>query len=309
MRDASRKLNVELELGSESVRPAEPITLSMRDGYILRMIRGPEPGAIWSLYEGETIIGRGHQASVRIEDASLSPQHARIIVGAAGVTLRDLGSVNGTYVEGKRLDGPKVLRHGDRICMGSVYVRLDGLDPHERQVEQRMRETAIRDRLTGLYNRGVFDERLLAEVAFARRYGAAVGVIMIDIDHFKQVNDTYGHAMGDAVLRSIGQRLLNSARTEDVIARYGGEELSVIARGVEPVSLIGFADRIRCIVGEGGVMNRGQLVKVTVSCGVAGVTGASARQATPTSILQAADMALYEAKRQGRNRVIASNVS
>jgi diguanylate cyclase (GGDEF)-like protein len=307
MRNAQANLDSDINRETSSVRPAEPLALPTRDSYLLRMLRGPDAGAIWNLFEGEAIIGRGHQASVRIEDDSLSRQHARIIVGAAGVTLRDLGSVNGTYVEGKKLQGPTVLRNGDRICMGNICLRLDALDICERQIEQRIRETSIRDSLTGLYNRGVFDERLAAEVAFAKRHGSALGVIMVDIDYFKQVNDTYGHAVGDAILRSVAQRLQNSVRAEDVTARYGGEELSIIARGVELDGMVGFAERIRSTVEAGAVMNNGHIIKVTASCGVASVSGSSARLATPTSLLHAADLALYEAKRQGRNRVMAYN--
>jgi two-component system, cell cycle response regulator len=290
-----------------SVRPVAPMVLPVRDHYLLRMIRGPEAGATWSLYDGEAIIGRGYQASIRIEDEALSLQHARVIVGAAGVTLRDLGTPNGTYVEGKQLKGPIVLRNADRVCLGSTCLRLDAFDPYEREVDRRMRETAVRDRLTNLFNRNAFEERLSAEVAFARRHGTTIGVVMIDIDFFKQVNDTYGHSAGDAVLRSVAQGLQNTVRAEDITGRYGGEELSVIARGIDRAGLAQFAERIRRTVEAGSVPTGDAVIKVTASCGVAGVTGANARKVTSTSLVHEADMALYEAKRQGRNRVVISD--
>lgn len=292
---------------SNTERPKAGLALPLRDSHMLRVIRGPEPGALWSLYEGEAIIGRGLQASVRIEDDSVSRQHARVIVGPAGVTLRDLGSENGTYVEGKKLKGPTVLRDGDRITVGNVCLRLDALDPFERLVELRLRESSIRDPLTGLYNRGVFDERLAAEVAFARRHGSALGVIMLDVDHFKRVNDTHGHAAGDLVLRGVAERLQDSVRTEDVTARYGGEELSVIVRGADREGMQQLAERIRAAVEAGHVATGGQLIKVTLSAGGALVSGQRARETTPQSLLQAADSALYAAKAAGRNRVLIAS--
>ncbi len=291
---------------SDTDRPSSAVSLPVRDSHMLRVIRGPEPGAMWSLYEGEAIIGRGLQASVRIDDDSVSRQHARVIVGPAGVTLRDLGSESGTFVEGKKLKGPTVLRDGDRIVLGKVCLRLDALDPYERLVELRMRETSIRDPLTGLHNRGVFDERLTAEVAFARRHGTSLAVIMIDVDHFKRVNDTYGHTGGDAVLRVVAERLQDSVRTEDVTARYGGEELGVIARGVDRAGALHVAERIRTAIEACHVAQNGQVIKVTASCGVAIVSGQRAREATPQSLLQAADAALYTAKSSGRNRVVSA---
>lgn len=292
---------------ADSERPSQAGALPMRDSHVLRVIRGPELGALWSLYEGEAIVGRGLQASVRIEDESVSPQHARIIVGPAGVTLRDLGSDTGTYVEGKKLKGPVVLRDGERIVLGNVCLRLDALDPYERLVEMRLREASVRDPLTGLYNRGVFDERLASEVAFARRHGSALGVVMIDVDHFKSVNDNYGHAVGDAVLRSVAERLQTCVRTEDVTARYGGEELSVIVRGADRNGLAQLAERIRSAIEGGRLSNNGRIIQVTASCGTAFVTGQRAREATPLSLVQAADAALYAAKHAGRNRVVAAD--
>lgn len=278
--------------------------LPIRDTHVLRVIRGPEPGALWTLFEGEAIVGRGPQASVRIDDDSVSLQHARIIVGAAGVTLRDLGSELGTYVEGKRLKGPTVLRHGDRIVVGAVCLRMDALDPYERLVELRQRESAIRDPLTGLYNRGVFDERLASELAFAKRHGSAVGLVMIDVDHFKRVNDTYGHASGDAVLKAVAECLHATVRTEDITARYGGEELSVIGRGVDAVGMAQMAERIRARVERCAVASNGQVIRVTISCGVSVVSGQSARDASPATLHRAADEALYDAKKTGRNKVV-----
>jgi diguanylate cyclase (GGDEF)-like protein len=199
-----------------------------------------------------------------------------------------------------------VLRDGDRIGVGNVYLRLDILDPNERLVELRLRESSIRDPLTGLYNRGVFDERLAAEVAFSRRHGSALALIMLDVDHFKKVNDTYGHSGGDAVLRVVAERIQETVRTEDVTARYGGEELSVIARGVDREGVMQLAERIRAAVESARVSTGGTLIKVTLSAGAAVVSGQRARTITPVALLQAADTALYMAKNAGRNRVICA---
>jgi diguanylate cyclase (GGDEF)-like protein len=166
-----------------------------------------------------------------------------------------------------------------------------------------LRLLSTRDRFTGLLNRAVFNEQLDREVAFARREDGRFAVAMIDIDHFKKFNDTYGHAGGDEALRSVAMTLRESCRATDVVARYGGEEFALVLPGVMSGRAADLLERIRRVLAVKPIHlpNRSKPVSLTVSIGVAlwPDDGQNAAE-----ILQCADQRLYQAKSQGRDRVV-----
>lgn len=164
-----------------------------------------------------------------------------------------------------------------------------------------MRSLAERDALTGLHNRRSFDEHLNAEVARFDRYRRPFALVMMDIDHFKSVNDQYGHDAGDAVLRRVGQVIATSLRDVDVAARYGGEEFALLLPETDKTDALEIAERIRKRIAEAPVEWRGQSIAVTSSAGVAAIPE---RNVDVTNVVRVADQLLYEAKRQGRNRVV-----
>lgn len=166
----------------------------------------------------------------------------------------------------------------------------------------RLHDKAARDALTGLYNRRYLEESLDREISRARRSGRPIGVMMIDIDHFKQCNDTFGHAAGDAVLHAAGQRMLSLTRGEDILCRYGGEEFVLVMTNASARAAWERAEALRVGVQELKVEHESrQIGPVTLSIGVAMLPdhGDSGQ-----AVLQAADAALYQAKRAGRNRVV-----
>ena len=158
---------------------------------------------------------------------------------------------------------------------------------------------AMIDGLTGLWNRTYLDSRLIAEMSLSRRTGLPLSCVLIDIDHFKKINDTHGHPFGDDVLRSVSQALQATVRNEDVVCRYGGEEFAVLAPNTPPEAARLLAERLRAAVARQVLVHRGTEVSITCSIGVANMVGSP-----PPSVIEQADQALYEAKRQGRNRVI-----
>lgn len=164
-----------------------------------------------------------------------------------------------------------------------------------------LHSSSTRDALTGAYNRRRFDERLRAEIAYANRHGTDVGLVMMDLDHFKEVNDTRGHLAGDRVLATVAETLQRELRTEDVLARYGGEEFAVIARGanVEQVGLL--AERLRRRIEMLELRAEGAAFRVTISAGCAALSSCGGTDGE--SLVGAADRRLYEAKHGGRNRV------
>ncbi len=170
---------------------------------------------------------------------------------------------------------------------------------------QKMAEMATRDELTGLYNRRFFSEALEREVARAKRYGTGLVVLMMDLDHFKEVNDTYGHSAGDMVLHEIARMLLGSIRQSDLICRYGGEEFAVILPNIDLEKARWVSERFRKKVSKHQFEYDLLRFQITVSIGIAPFD--SSRNRSPIDLINGADQALYEAKRKGRNRVKAAS--
>jgi len=173
-----------------------------------------------------------------------------------------------------------------------------------RRVTMLERES-ITDALTGMYNRRYLDRRLGEEIGRARRYGLALSVLLVDIDFFKQINDTHGHTVGDSLLRNIGTLFLDTIRDSDVAARYGGDELMIIALNTDDASAVFLAERLRALVESHqedltGISSGEQEIKVTISVGIAGF---NPEVTDSQSLVQQADEALYCAKQEGRNRV------
>jgi len=170
----------------------------------------------------------------------------------------------------------------------------------------KLRLLSQRDSLTGLVNRAEWLRQLDAQHRWLGRYGEPYAVLMIDVDHFKSVNDTWGHAAGDAVLISIAQLLMASARDVDVIGRVGGEEFCVLLPRADPVSARRIAERLRQAIADTEFAWRQQAIGLTVSIGLAMVTDADE---TPQQVMHRVDMALYQAKRGGRNRTSMANAA
>jgi two-component system, cell cycle response regulator len=272
----------------------------------LTVLVGGDVGAVYTLHAASSVLGRKEDAEVVLVDEGISRQHARIVRnGGANYEIEDLGSTNGTSVDNVRVTGKVWLRDGARIRCGDTLLRFALQDEVEQQASRRIYEMSVRDGLTGLYNRRHFDERVESEFAFAIRHGTPLAVMMCDIDHFKLVNDRHGHRGGDHVLRVVADTLREGVRTEDLVARYGGEELAVIARGIDAVGARAFAERIRALMERAEIRWEDASISVTLSIGVAhnrsGPTVKSADQ-----LVAAADQALYAAKRAGRNRVQAA---
>jgi len=170
--------------------------------------------------------------------------------------------------------------------------------------QQALRHQADHDPLTGLLNRGAAFKRLNTELDRSEREGRPLAVIMADLDHFKQVNDTLGHAGGDAVLKEIAERIRSCVRTYDLAARYGGEEILVVLPGCGKVEAISFAERLRLSISEQVVQTDRDPIRVTLSLGVTWVDGQD--RCDPDSVIRDADAALYTAKESGRNCTIVT---
>jgi diguanylate cyclase (GGDEF)-like protein len=272
---------------------------SERAEYLV-VLTGGQMGQLFAVRasEPDVTIGRAAACEVRIQDDGVSRRQARLVREGDLVFVEDLGSRNGTYLNGKRVVGRQALSDGDRIQVGTgTLVKFTRLDEFEAGYQRRMFEAAVKDALTGAYNRRHFHERMSAELAFASRHSTPLSLLMIDIDHFKKVNDQHGHVIGDKFLQTLARRLRSIVRAEDLLARYGGEEFAILSR-VDAKGALPFAERIRAQVSERSFSSHGIEMKVTVSIGLASVPAES-----PKQLLESADEALYRAKRAGRNRV------
>lgn len=269
------------------------------EAYVI-VIAGPNVGEMFKIGEG-AYIGRGTESAIRLTDTEISRKHAQLRVIAGKVVVEDLGSTNGTFVNGVPVDR-LALEDGDKIQVGTTTIlKFSYHDDLEEQFQRQMYESALRDGLTGAFNKKYFLERLEAEVAFAARHGSPLSLLLFDLDHFKRINDTYGHLAGDYVLTALSQYVAGTIRQEDVFARYGGEEFTVLSRGIAGEGAAQFAERMRYGIEKYGFLYEDQRLPVTISVGIASIPQPPID--TPHLLVDAADKALYVAKESGRNRV------
>lgn len=268
----------------------------------LLVLRGQRLGELFVLSNNSAILGRASTATARLDDRSVSGEHARIWSEGNKLYLLDLASRNGTFVNGRRVIGRRRLRCGDYVNLGSnVTLKFCRIGELERRALQTLYELTLRDPLTRLYNRRYFHERLRSEFASSRRHGTGLGVLLLDIDHFKAVNDRHGHPAGDSVLRAVAEVLQSTLRPEDVVARYGGEEFVVLVREHRADELTRVAERLRLAVDRTIIRASDGDIHVQVSVG-ATCLQPLAECSGPSALIATADRALYGAKNAGRNR-------
>src|SRR5215471_18862274 len=272
-----------------------------RDRAYLVVLAGSSVGEMYKIEQERTVIGRGQKAQVRLLDDGISREHAQLIQQGEKIVLQDLGSTNGTYCNGLKVD-KKELVDGDKILVGSTTIlKFTYHDNLDEIFQKQMYESALRDGLTKVFNKKYFTDRLESEFTFAVRHAAPLTLVLFDIDHFKRVNDTYGHQAGDHVLSEIASLLTGTLRAEDVFARYGGEEFAVICRGTDVSQAPIVGERLRKAVEGHRFEYEGTHIPVTISVGVAGLPNAAVKDVT--ELIGVADQALYKSKHGGRNRV------
>ena len=258
----------------------------------------------------EVILGRSLGADVRINDHKSSRRHATISkvfnekIDDHEYVLKDFGSRNGTFLNGERIS-EVVLQNGDKITIGEHIMRFELLDEIDREYQRQIHRLISHDDLTGLLSSRSFFSELRRESARAKAEGFSFCVLMMDIDHFKNVNDTYGHLTGSKTIEEIGACIMNCVRSGDAASRFGGEEFAAFLLDAEIGQAMVAAERIRSTIQstEFSVMRQGRPVSthhVTMSIGISSFPDDSL---DPIELVEMADSALYRAKRDGRNRV------
>jgi len=266
----------------------------------LVVIYGLDLGKKYNLNRPQIIIGRSSKADIQIDQEAVSRNHCKIINTGKAILLRDMGSTNGTYINDELID-EYVLRDGDYIKVGRcIFKFLSGSNIENAYHEEIYRLTTI-DGLTQVYNKRYFAETLEREIGRAQRYRRDLSLILFDIDHFKNVNDTFGHLAGDSVLKQLANVIKGRIRREDVLARYGGEEFAIILPEIDKHNALQFGEKIRRITEKAVFRFEDTEIPVSVSVGIATLTPEIQEL---TDFIKVADDNLYSAKAAGRNRVV-----
>ena len=271
----------------------------------LILIRGSPQGQRIFLNQLEMVIGRDPAVEVSVNDQGVSRRHAVIKKKSeGGIELSDLNSSNGTFVNDKKLHvGQSILlEKEDMIKVGSTIFKYLPAGELEILFYGNLGSAAHTDPLTQVYNKGYLLEALEAEFKRAKALHTEFSLIFFDLDHFKKINDTYGHAAGDYVLKEFTQLIRTQyVKPNDVFARYGGEEFVLLLAQTSGQAAVELAEHIRASVELHRFIFEGKRLAVTSSLGVAELhSGVESAQ----TLLKNADRALYSAKGQGRNRVV-----
>lgn len=262
---------------------------------------GPNMGQRYTLDDKPLVVGRGEDCEIRINDHSVSRRHARIEKSPEGFYVADLQSTNGTFIN----DVPSAmatLKDGDYLRIGNCIYRFLAGGNVESEYHEEIYRLTIIDALTGVHNKRFLLEFLDRELARSARHARPLSVLMLDIDHFKAINDELGHLGGDVTLRDLAASIRANVRREDLFARYGGEEFAVVLVETPLKGALELADRLRRLIELREFNYETKPYRVTVSVGVASTAGEPGLNAT--ELVRRADENLYQAKHQGRNRVV-----
>ena len=248
-------------------------------------------------------IGRGPENHIVLEGDSVSRRHVHFEQRSSTWYAVDDGSTNGTYVNDDQIARECALANGDRVKIGpTIFKYLSGTDVESQYHEEIYRMTII-DGLTQAHVKRYLLESLEKEIIRARRHQRDMCLVMFDIDHFKRINDTFGHLAGDYVLSRLSQVAQGTLRTEDLFARYGGEEFALLLPETTIEGAAQLAHDIRARVEENRFVFQNEHIPVTISMGVAKLLDT---HKSGLDLIRDSDERLYEAKRTGRNRVVVA---
>jgi two-component system cell cycle response regulator len=280
----------------------------------LVVINGLDLGKRYALDHASITIGRSSKNDIQIDEDSISRNHAMLVNNGTGYVARDLGSTNGTYVNDIQIKEQN-LADGNQIRVGrTIFKFLMGTSIENAYHEEIYRLTT-QDSLTQVFNKRYLLENLEREMSRALRYGRKMAMIIFDIDHFKRVNDEYGHLTGDFVLKQVATRIKDHIRRDDIFARYGGEEFVILLPELSKPDAAILAEKIRALVAAEDFTFDQTKIPITISLGITDLDEYMALapielktedqiEANTQALIKIADDRLLEAKRRGRNCVI-----
>jgi diguanylate cyclase (GGDEF)-like protein len=293
--------------GDETSATTQPTSLTragdgeLRAAYVV-VVHGEGLGTRAMIEARPMVIGRGPDAGLRIDHGSVSRRHCELWRDGDIYRIRDLGATNPTLVNERAIQEAR-LADGDLVVVGKSMLKFISRASVEARFQDALYELATHDSLTGLPNRRHFIERADAEIARARAQDRPLALAILDLDHFKRVNDLHGHARGDDVLRHFAVLLRGAAGETTMVARLGGEEFAWLLPDTDVDGAQRQAETLRSAVAALLRAAPGSEAVVTVSVGLAALTPSRGDRA---ALLQAADHALYVAKANGRDRVVVA---
>lgn len=245
------------------------------------------------------ITGRSSKCDIPIAEDNVSRQHAKVYRRNNQFVIEDLGSTNGTFVNTKRIE-IQALNDGDIILIGNSILKFISGSNFEHKYHKELYRLATIDGLTQILNKSFFQSKLVEEFSRAKRYKRELSFILLDLDHFHKLNNTYGHLAGDFVLRNVASLISKNLRKEDFFGRYGGEEFAILLPEIVLDNAMILAEKLRSIVEHTKFAFEKEKIAITTSVGVSTMTDAIS---TETQLVKKADEVLYKAKSNGRNRV------
>lgn len=286
-----------------TVRPQHDFDSPDASEACLVVLQGQRLGQRVDVGDEPVVFGRAPECDFQILDRAVSRQHAQVWKVPSGYRVKDLGSTNKTLLNDQPIIEAE-LKDGDHITIGSSVLKFMERSSVEARYHEEIYQLATVDPLTGLYNRRQFLELLERELARSANLRRALSLLIIDLDHFKPINDKYGHPAGDAVLRQVATTLAQSASEEFIVARIGGEEFAIVLPEHPLGDATDFARTVCEAVAALALAEPDGLDRVTVSIGVAEWSKA---MSSVGDLLRAADAQLYLAKQGGRNRVCSAS--
>jgi diguanylate cyclase (GGDEF)-like protein len=286
--------NLNIDEKQEEMKAATP-----EDGGSLILIQGDPQGQRYIIDSPKMVIGRDEQADVVIKEGGVSRKHAQILHTPKSLVVQDLDSTNGTFVNEKRIT-QTLLKKDDMIRVGKALLKYLPPGSVELGYHRRLMDAAHTDPLTGVNNKRYIMEALEMEFQRAKQQKGELSLIVVDLDHFKDINDNFGHDAGDYILKQATRVFReNGIRVSDILGRYGGEEFIAILpdTGLKPALEV--AERIRSSLEAFPFVYDDTSIKVTASCGVASVDDSVQNS---LALFKLADRATYDAKNAGRNR-------
>lgn len=280
-------------------RIERPVSKEPERMFIL-FLKGPMLGKLYPLKKGISLLGRSSKADISIDDPGVSREHLKIKVGGEKAIVEDLGSTNGTFVNSNRIT-EHALESGDKIQVSpSTIFKLVISAESETVFLDELYRMGVTDPVTNIYNKSYFLERLKQEFSHAKRTKTDLSLLMIDIDHFKKINEAHGPLAGDIVLVKISELLSSKTRSDDIVARYGGEEFAAILPGTGEEGASICAERIRNEIDKATFMFEDKELKTTVSIGVATLNDEHSFD-NIDEFIKAVDQCLSYSKKKGRN--------
>jgi two-component system, cell cycle response regulator len=299
--DTDHDLTIEI---SNTV-PGVPVPPPARAFLVHIFPPGPTLGIRYALIDKPMELGRDAECHICIDDSSVSRHHARFIPDGDGFSVIDLQSTNGTSVNKLPITHCK-LNDGDDIRVGNCIYRFLASGNVEAQYHEEIHRLTITDVLTHISNRRHLLHCLNRELLRSARYHRPLALVLFDIDHFKKINDRFGHLGGDFTLRELAHCVEGTIRKEGMVARFGGEEFAVLLPEANLEMGLNAGERIRCLV-ENHIFEYAQTCySITVSLGVAAIAGNQVL--TLEELIEQADALLYQAKREGRNRMVGRTI-